>query len=54
MVYSDELHEKFIFEQGGWKVGEFSHVDLKTNFKKVSSAEAWRYLKLAMCDVGFL
>lgn len=54
MVYSAELHETLVFLQGRWRVGAFSKSDLQENFKKVNSAEAWRYLKLAMHDVGFL
>ncbi|BBD08412.1 hypothetical protein [Desulfovibrio ferrophilus] len=54
MVYSAELHETLVHVKGRWRIGAFAKSDLKDNFKKVSSAEAWKYLKLAMREVGFL
>ncbi|MBU1001887.1 MAG: hypothetical protein KKE73_05140 [Proteobacteria bacterium] len=54
MVYSAELHETMVFVKGHWRIGAFAKSDLQENFKNVSSSEAWRYLKVAMVEVGFL
>jgi len=54
MVYSEELHETFVYVNGHWRVGRFTDADLKENFKKVNKQDSWRYLKLAMAQVGFI